>query len=469
MAKGNPFMGTLRGKVGDNIMYVSGGQQNVIKYQSRISNPRSAGQMYQRARFSNAGRFFTRGRQALFKFAFEGKKPGVSDFNAFMQANINRSVLISKSALAVEGYPAIGDFIMSKGSLPSLPCRVVNDYWQVAFGIEASSPYPTTVGALSKLLIESGSFEYDDILTFVWICTFTSGTLPSVKPSFDSTTDWTIKQFRVNPNDLTPLSDYEMRAGSRSWSGRNLLTLIDLQDSQLLSSDDSGFVCIHSRNTRSGLKVSTQVLALGSGIVDALQICRSDSYIASVIEDWQATQQVDIAPAALLKGSLSWVRQSGANVDYTDVIISPSINSGEVSGEAATAIYFNFLEYPIIKPLDRVTLSLLVESRVSESSTDITSTTLNITAPPFYSTDDEVYFNEENVNVNSNLSINFKEGHYLAVSDNDIFKIAGFRFDFNQTISPLPGNAPVVSCKVESMAITHADSSITVCNISYQD
>ena len=106
MAKGNIFMGTLKGRIGDQVLYVSKGEQNVIKYQKHVANPQSNGQMYQRARFSNAGRFFTRGRQAFFKFAFEGKKKGTSDFNAFMKSNINRSVLISKSALQVAGYPA---------------------------------------------------------------------------------------------------------------------------------------------------------------------------------------------------------------------------------------------------------------------------------------------------------------------------------------------------------------------------
>lgn len=306
MAKGNPFMGTINGRIGDNVLYVSKGEQNIIKYQKNISNPRSNGQMYQRARFSNAGRFFTRGRKAFFKFAFEGKKSSQSDFNAFMKANINRSVLISKSALKVDGYPAIGSFIMCQGSLASVTNRVVNDYWQAHFGIPAQSSNPTTIGQLSQLLIETGSYLQGDILTFVFIITSGNGYVPSVKPSGNYYTNWQIKQFRVNVADSTPLEDYEMRAVTRNWNGTNLLTLTDLSDSQILATSMSGFCCVHSRNTTSGLKVSTQTLALAEGIQEAYGYCMTDEYIQQVIEDWKETDEVRVAPSALLKGAISY-------------------------------------------------------------------------------------------------------------------------------------------------------------------
>lgn len=306
MAKGNPFMGTINGRIGDNVLYVSKGEQNIIKYQKNVTNPQSNGQMYQRARFSNAGRFFTRGRKAFFKFAFESKKGSQSDFNAFMKANINRSVLISKSALQLEGYPAIGKFIMSQGSLAVVNCRIVNDYWQAHFNIEAPSTMPQSVGDLSKLLIDTNNYQQGDILTFVFLNTSGGGLLPQVKPTGSYNTDWTIKQFRVNVADQTPLSSYEMRAASRSWDGKNYMTLTDLEDSQLLTSAYGGFVCVHSRNTTQGLKVSTQELAVGESMQDAIDIAMTDEYVYQVIENWRETDQVQVAPDAMLKGSISW-------------------------------------------------------------------------------------------------------------------------------------------------------------------
>ena len=305
MAKGNIFMGTVKGRIGDQVLYVSKGEQNVIKYQKHVANPQSNGQMYQRARFSNAGRFFTRGRKAFFKFAFENKKKSQSDFNAFMKANINRSVLISKSALAVAEYPAIGKFIMCQGSLRALQNRVVNDYWQASFGVRAQSTNPTTIGELSKILIDSNGYEQGDILTFVWLNTSASDMIPSVTPTGDYSTDWQIKQFRINPYDTTTLASYEMRAVSRNWNGTNLLTLTDLQDSQMLSSAYGGFVAVHSRNTSGGLKVSTQELAIGDSMQDAYDYCQTDEYIQQVLENWKSTDTVNVVPDAVLKGAVA--------------------------------------------------------------------------------------------------------------------------------------------------------------------
>lgn len=367
-------MGTIKGRIGDNVLYVSKGEQNIIKYQKNVTNPRSNGQMYQRARFSNAGRFFTRGRKAFFKFAFENKKGSQSDFNAFMKANINRSVLISKSALQIEGYPAIGKFIMCQGSLSAVSNRVVNDYWQASFGIPAQSTNPTTVGELSQLLINTNTYEQGDILTFVFLNTSSAGYIPAVKPQGNYSTDWTIKQFRINIADSTLLADFGMRAASRSWENRQLMTLTDLEDEQMLTSAYGGFVCVHSRNTAGALKVSTQELAVGESMQDAIDVAMGDDYIAQVIEDWKSTDVVQVAPDAVLKGSISFAKTKVEDVtlvsdtssvfvlDGTNFVASEDVEEGEsgsvgyiegqgitegqfqaalISGEADSEITFN--------------------------------------------------------------------------------------------------------------------------------
>lgn len=377
MAKGNIFMGTLKGRVGESVFYVSRGEQNQIKYQSNIANPQTGRQMYQRARFSNAGRFFTRGRQNYFKFAFENKKTSQSDFNAFMKANINRSVLISRSALQIEGYPAIGKFIMSQGSLMPVQCRVVNDYWQASFSVVMPEDGISTVGELSQALISTGNYEQNDILTFVFIWTNSTAYIPSAQPVGTATTTWLLKQFILNPTDTTQLSNYEMRAVTRVWDNKTLLTLADLEDSQILASSYSGFCCVHSRNTRTGLKVSTQELALGDSMQDAYEYAQQNEYIDAVIADWQSTGNITYAPEAILKGSLSYSATpvsgitlvevagsqwelSGTTFSTTDLIppypdhapaaimgegIMPGIFlAGNINGEAATYVSFVQIE-----------------------------------------------------------------------------------------------------------------------------
>lgn len=319
MAKGNMLNGTVKGRIGDAVYYVKQGEQNIVKYNKEIANPRTGRQMYQRARFSNAGRFFTRGRQNYFKFAFEGKKSSQSDFNAFMAYNINRSVLISRSALQLEGYPAIGKFIMSQGSLQPVQNRIVNDYWQATFGVAMPEGSITTIGQLSRLLINTGNYELGDILTFVFIWTSGSAYIPSAQPMGTANTTWHLKQFILNPTDSTPLSNYEMRAVSRAWGDQNLLTLTDLEDSQIIPSSYSGFCCVHSRNTRSGLKVSTQELALGESMQEAYEYAQTSEYIDSVIADWQSTGNITYSPDAILKGSLSYSASPVTGITLAEV------------------------------------------------------------------------------------------------------------------------------------------------------
>lgn len=319
MAKGNMLNGTVKGRIGNAVYYVKQGEQNIVKYNKEVANPRTGRQMYQRARFSNAGRFFTRGRQNYFKFAFEGKKQSQSDFNAFMAYNINRSVLMSRSALQIEGYPAIGKFIMSQGSLQPVQCRIVNDYWQAAFGVIMPEGGISTIGQLSRALISTGNYAQGDILTFVYIWTTGSAYIPSAQPMGTASTTWHLKQFILNPADSTPLSNYEMRAVSRVWDEQNLLTLTDLEDSQILASSYSGFCCVHSRNTRSGLKVSTQELALGESMQEAYEYAQTSEYIDSVIADWQSTGDITYSPDAILKGSLSYSASPVTGITLAEV------------------------------------------------------------------------------------------------------------------------------------------------------
>lgn len=320
MAKGNMLNGTVKGRIGNAVYYVKQGEQNIVKYNKDVANPRTGRQMYQRARFSNAGRFFTRGRQNYFKFAFEGKKSSQSDFNAFMKANISRSVLISHSALQLEGYPAIGKFIMSQGSLQPVQCRIVNDYWQAAFGIAMPEGGVSTIGDLSRVLISTGNYEQGDILTFVFIWTSGSAYIPSAQPMGTASTTWHLKQFILNTADNTPLSNYEMRAATRVWDEQSLLTLTDLEDSQILATSYSGFCCVHSRNTRSGLKVSTQELALGESMQDAYEYAQTSEYVDSVIADWQSTGDITYSPDTILKGRLSYSASPVSGITLAEVV-----------------------------------------------------------------------------------------------------------------------------------------------------
>lgn len=117
MSKGNMLMGYARGAVGDLVFSRVKGNQVTKARNRQPSNPKTSKQVYQRAKFINAVRFYQRGVQNLFKFAYEDKTAQESDFNAFMRHNTARAIPVGKNASEESIYPAISNWITSFGSL----------------------------------------------------------------------------------------------------------------------------------------------------------------------------------------------------------------------------------------------------------------------------------------------------------------------------------------------------------------
>ena len=110
-------MGYARGAVGDLVFSRVKGNQVTKARNRQPSNPKTSKQVYQRAKFINAVRFYQRGVQNLFKFAYEDKTAQESDFNAFMRHNTARAIPVAKDASEESIYPAISNWITSFGSL----------------------------------------------------------------------------------------------------------------------------------------------------------------------------------------------------------------------------------------------------------------------------------------------------------------------------------------------------------------
>lgn len=306
MAKGNIFMGTLKGRVGESVFYVSRGEQNQVKYQRNISNPQSSPQVYQRSRFLAANKFYTRGRQQFFKFAFENKRKGESDFNAFMRENIKNAPNITRDAFELSNYPIIGQFTVSKGSLPTMAVGVRNSGWRIYLDVPYKSFEQDTIGALSSHMLQSSVYEVGDIITLLFIQSNTTSGVPEVVPSTSGNVYgapvWKIIQFKVDPSDTTDIVDLGI------WytdDGLGNMILIGDEDTEWFPEYQySAFTCVHSRNVRGKLKVSTQTLTVSEPSFQAIEDQRDEDYIKQVIANWKTPSTVPVQSDAILKGSL---------------------------------------------------------------------------------------------------------------------------------------------------------------------
>lgn len=86
MAKGNMLLGYSRGKVGDVVFSRQNGEQITRARNRYPRNPRSNGQLYQRAIMATVMQAYSKGK-AIFDHSFEGKEVGAMNQQRFMSVN----------------------------------------------------------------------------------------------------------------------------------------------------------------------------------------------------------------------------------------------------------------------------------------------------------------------------------------------------------------------------------------------
>lgn len=283
------LLGYARGSVGDVTFYRSGGSQRARARNRKPNNPRSSSQMTQRAKFASAVKFYKRAVSNFFRFAYQDKKGNESDYNAFMRHNIANAPLISKTAFDKQGYPALGNWVLSYGELQPL------NYLAGELGsvIEVPGTWtaaPSTLGELSQGLINSGFYEQGDIITVPMI-DITGSPLPTATPTGVYTTAWVTAQFRVDYNSTDSLNNLGLGTVTAAIVSNQLT---------LTFAAHSAFAVIVSRNTSGGLKVSRAEMIYDAQMGLALfNAYYDDNYKAEVLQDWQTSLD------AILQGSLS--------------------------------------------------------------------------------------------------------------------------------------------------------------------
>lgn len=310
MAQGNMLLGYARGSVGDVTFFRSGGSQRARARNRKPNNPRSSSQMTQRAKFASAVKFYKRAVSNFFKFAYQDKKTNESDYNAFMRHNIQGAPLISKTAFDKQGYPALGNWVLSYGELQPLN-YMAGENGSIIELPDNFTANPSTLGELSQGLINSGFYEQGDIITVVMI-DITGSPLPTATPTGVYTTAWVTAQFRVDYNSTDSLNDL----------GLGTVTVIAQSGVRMLNfASHSAFAVIVSRNTSGGLKVSRSELVYDTQTGLALfNAYTDDNYKAEVLQDWQTSLD------AILQGSLS---------EMSEPPIVPTTSSWSVSAYAA--------------------------------------------------------------------------------------------------------------------------------------
>lgn len=332
------FVGTAKGKVGNLVLSKFHGEQVTKAYQPTVANPKSYGQMYQRARFANAVKFYKRATQAFFSFAFEDKKITESDFNAFMRHNVSNSLIVNRANYLEPNYPALGNnWRLSDGSL-TIPHTIT---FPSDGGMRLDLGFPvggsgTTVADISEALVKGGA-QNGDIFTLVLIrqqtTTLYNLTEGSSATSVDGAPSWHIMQFVINTNDKTSLTAVATLGSLTAADGFSLVggdlapaNSVVLFDSSLVPASSYqdigsqvlawGAAIISRKTSNGGLLVTQSDLTPNAYAYYVQNLLAAESNIAENVASWQSSDS-DVPSAVILKGGVANGLVSGSEVSGT--------------------------------------------------------------------------------------------------------------------------------------------------------
>lgn len=209
--KGNPFYGTMRGKLGEQVFMRTGGEQRARTYLRVISNPRTKAQMSQRVKLANLVGFY-RILRPLLGDSFLRRPANNSSYNAFVKANMASSRVYLTKEQASSGYVVTAPYTITDGTLQSSgwiaeenPISSVFTY-TTPFEGTAGSGYTLQDGFKVSYLKYYPDANESDVLLFVSMLEKPNAVAPtmSIHAMYLSQLDGTDEWFAKNIKSLKP-------------------------------------------------------------------------------------------------------------------------------------------------------------------------------------------------------------------------------------------------------------------------
>ena len=181
MARGALFFNKARGKVGNVVLSVMGGQQISRAYNESNSNKGDNATELQREQRVKLGNLINVYR--LLKkselLAFATKDQKMSDYNAFIQANLSNNMVALTRDEFQKGFTMIDDYIVSKGGLGSIFVTTDDEFFSINYYFSEAFDFTNnkTLGYVSTALMNAIPWLADgDLFTLVLTHTTDDGT-----------------------------------------------------------------------------------------------------------------------------------------------------------------------------------------------------------------------------------------------------------------------------------------------------
>ena len=168
MSKGSLFWANASGKLGETVLYRSGGEQRTRTYVAKIKNPKTLAQMKNRLSMRNLSAIYRRLQQVLSK-SFPNRSAKESGFNAFVKANKSVETAVINKISADMGLCAPINMVMSQGYLTQFGvCKRYSVLGNTYVGFDLQS-HPN-VAAISQLWTDKEGIDIKTAAVFkeVW-------------------------------------------------------------------------------------------------------------------------------------------------------------------------------------------------------------------------------------------------------------------------------------------------------------
>lgn len=296
------------GRIGNTTYYVSNGQQIARQAQNNSNYgagaSRSDAQQLRRVRWANLVNAY-KAMSTWMPKAYESKKSNQSDYNKFMQLNINTSEVALTKDMAANGCAVWESWQVSQGSL--VPINLIPD--SLAIGVasdiklSAAIGESTTIAALSAdILANNPAFrDGDNIAQVLFYTELDSRGYPYSTCRY--------YEFTLNTTNTALLSTLPVSAvmGSSILSGQNLLAA---KQGESAVDGAEGFVWIHTRKVEGKLMVSSQSIYIQNDAF--ISQFSTQAAIDAAIASYGVVQDVPLDPsfskasvrAAYVNGSL---------------------------------------------------------------------------------------------------------------------------------------------------------------------
>lgn len=305
------------GGAGGYSFYVRKGEQ-VIRQRKNNSNygagaSRTQAQMIRRIKWGNLVNVF-KAMKSWQPKAYDSKKQGQTDYNIFMQLNINQATAALTREMCLSGCAVIEPLQVSRGSLPPIALVLAGSGNQYVSDIVISNAIQgaTTVGQLSTdILANNPQFQEGDNLAF---CFFYNWKDSRVEWPFASTryTEITLDKTSATIVNSIPLLDNRLSKSTggflqASWSAGSASS----------PNNEVGMVLIHTRKDASMLAVSSQVIVMNGNSI--LSDFIGTEWYQTCIDTYGLTDEVPLDPS-FPEGIITRVTANGAVVSTGDTL-----------------------------------------------------------------------------------------------------------------------------------------------------